>query len=334
MVLNHASLVRATRPGVDAWLKDIAAGIAALVRSGAVERVLRTDRPVYEIPCPAGRSLWEAWEGLRRDTRQRPEEVRWLGELLTKAHLLGEATSEQSRRLSTCQPVRCEAKTLPPSELEFGPDGRYDRDAGRPLVYCAITGGIAVSFPSERAWNGERMTVVFDELVPDDDIERVRKEVDNLSRSQDAGAIGYRCQEPSESPRSGTDLWRRRKELFPHLTFGPDVEGHLAKLNPERLPTLVNRLADLDDSAAAWPDAGGAEPPWTGRVNDESKSVKKNAKWRDARRFRSATGEPVLFLWHARFGKAERIHLRFDKLTREIEIGYVGRKLPTKRFPR
>ncbi len=160
MVLNHASLAHATHSQTDAWLKDVATGIRALVRSGAVQRALRTDRPVYEIPCPEGRSLWEAWDGLRRATRQGPEEVRWLGELLTKAIVLEGATSEQSGRLSTCEPVRCEAKTLPPSELEFGPDGRYDLAAGRPLVYCAITDGIAVSFPSERAWDGDRMTVV------------------------------------------------------------------------------------------------------------------------------------------------------------------------------
>ena len=54
---------------------------------------------------------------------------------------------------------------------------------------------------------------------------------------------------------------------------------------------------------------------------------------RKARRFRSADGERHLFEWHARFGSGMRIHLRFDPRTLEIEIGYVGRKLPTKRFP-
>ena len=334
MVLNHASLARATRPMTDAWLKDVASGIAALVRSGAVQKVLRTDRPVYEIPCPEGRSLWEAWEGLQRRVdrgrpaargRQSPEELRLLGRLLTSVSFLDD--------LSTLEPVRCEATSLPPSGLEFGPDERYDRDAGRPLVYCAIAGGVAVSFPSERVWNGDRVTVVFDELSRNGEIERVRKDVDNLSRSEDASTIGDRCQEPSESPRSGTDVWRRRKELFPHLTLGLDVEEGLAKLNPGLLSTLVNRLADLDDSAAAWPAAGGAKPPWTCSVADESTAVKKNPKWRDARRFRSVTGEPLPFLWHTHSGPVI-IHLRFDAPRREIEIGCVGRHLPTKRFPK
>ena len=108
MVLNHASLVRATGRETDAWLKDVAAGITVLVRSGAVQKVLRTDRPVYEIPCAAGRSLWEAWYRLRREGRQRPEEVRLLGGLLTKCSFLGDTSSE---------PVGCKAEGCGSSSL-------------------------------------------------------------------------------------------------------------------------------------------------------------------------------------------------------------------------
>ena len=69
-------------------------------------------------------------------------------------------------------------------------------------------------------------------------------------------------------------------------------------------------------------------------MSDEGKSVKTNPKFRDARRFRSASGEPVPFYRHARFGEAERIHLRFDAPKDGVEIGYVGSHLPTKRFPK
>ena len=196
MILNHASLAHTTRPEIDTWLKDIAASIAALVRSGAVRNVLRTDRPIYEIPCPEGRSLWEAWNALRhpkgRD-RQCPEEVRFLGKLLQNAPFLEDTSSEPRGRLLSYDPVRCEAQTLPPSRLEFGPDERYDRDAGRPLVYCAISSGIAVSFPLERVWDGDRLTVVFDKVVRNGDIERAWEKIDNLSRSEDASGPCGKC---------------------------------------------------------------------------------------------------------------------------------------------
>ena len=54
-----------------------------------------------------------------------------------------------------------------------------------------------------------------------------------------------------------------------------------------------------------------------------------NPTLHEARRFRSGGGTRVLFEWHARFGSAARIHLRFDARTREIEIGYIGVHLPT-----
>lgn len=320
MVLNHASLARATRTQTDAWLKDIVAGIAALVRFGVVQEVvLRTDRPAYEIPCPAGRSLGEAWDGLLREVRGRPEEMRWLARLLTKVPILCDAS---------CQPVRCEAKTLPPSRIEFGPDRRYDLDAGRPLVYCAINSGIAVSFPSEGAWSGDRVTVVF---VPGADDERVWKDVDNLSRSEDASVLGVRCQKSPELPRSSAETWQRRQELFPNLLFGKDVEANLMQ-QAGLLSTIVRRLKWLDDRAREWKSGGDSPRRWPG-VRDESDSVKNNPRWSEARMFPSRTGERLPFLWHTHIGDL-RVHLRFDESTRKIEIGYVGNKLPTALFPK
>ena len=243
--------------------------------------------------------------------------------------LLDDTSSEPRALLSTYEPVRCEATTLPPSGLEFGPDGRYDRDAGRPLVYCAITSGVAVSFPSERVWNGDRVTVVFDELFRDGDIERVRKEVDNLSRFEDAGPIGDRCRESLEFPRSSAEVWRRRNEMFPNLLFGMDVEGNL-KQQLGLLSTVVNCLRELDDVAREWKKSGGGSPLWTG-VTPESESTMNDPSLSKVRWFRSADGEQRLFEWHARIGSGMRIHLRFAPRTLDIEIGYIGPKPPTKK---
>ena len=106
------------------------------------------------------------------------------------------------------------------------------------------------------------------------------------------------------------------------------MEDHLPALNPGLLPTLVNRLADLDQTASAWMVDGGDAPIWTTKVTPESRSVMNHPRLREARRFRSSSGARVLFEWHARFGKGERIHLRFEAREREIEIGYVGKHLP------
>ena len=118
--------------------------------------------------------------------------------------------------------------------------------------------------------------------------------------------------------------------MFPHLIFGQDVEDHLAELNAGWLPTLVNRLTELDETAAEWVAVGGDAPPWKCKVTPESQSVRdyKRGKLLEARTFLAAGGERVLFEWHARFGSGARIHLRFDASAREIEIGYAGVHLP------
>ena len=100
-------------------------------------------------------------------------------------------------------------------------------------------------------------------------------------------------------------------------------------MNAGWLSTLVNRLADLNAAAEEWLIAGGPAPPWKTLVTPESGQLMSNPTLREARRFRSGGGTRVLFEWHARFGSAARIHLRFDAQTREIEIGYIGVHLST-----
>lgn len=118
--------------------------------------------------------------------------------------------------------------------------------------------------------------------------------------------------------------------MFPHLAFGPEVEGHVDRLNV--LDKVVNRLTDLDASAASW--ASGPAPDWLCDVRAESGAVMTTPRFLEARRFASVTGNREVFALHASFGKGGRIHLRVDAAGRQVEIGYVGGHLPTKRFPR
>ena len=227
--------------------------------------------------------------------------------LSTKSPLLHKIGEDSADRF-----LRCEEKTLL-------------QEDGAPLLLCAITDAIAVSLPSERVWDHDRLTVDFQELRPDGSFGEEEETVDNLARSSHGGAILQRHRERLPPPRDAAGLWQQRTQLFPHLTFGPDVE-QCVELHAGLLPTIVNRLKDLDAAAAAWHD--GAAPPWTCKVTPESDRVMDNPKFREARRFRSGDGTRVLFEWHARFGNGGRIHLRFDASVRKVEIGYVGPHLP------
>ena len=312
MILNHASLADTGRYEALAWLADMASGMAGLVRDGVVRKNLRTCRSVHEIRLLDELSLFDAYRELQR--RGNREESAFLMSLTEKTPLLSGVEPEVADRFRACEAAACEAKTLPP------PDGD-------PLVLCAVTNGVAVGFPSDPVWDRDRVSVIFAEMLRNGEIESAAEDIDNLARSAHAAPIADRHRERLRLEcRSPADLWRRRGQLFPHLTFGPDVEGQLVKVNV--LSTVVNRLANLDTSAATWRESGGAAPSWTCTVTPESESVMQHPKLREARRFRSVGGERLLFEWHARYGDGGRIHLRFDARTREIEIGYVGLHLP------
>ena len=310
MILNHASLTPAAWRDALGFLSDLADGMAGLVRGGAARSTLRMSRSLHEIYWSDRGSLFDAFLQIGREGAR--DRSLFLMKLSEKAPLLSDLGPHVADRFRMCG-----TRTLP-------------TDAGAPLVLCVITDAIAVSFPSEPAWDRDRLAVDFEELLPNGTIEGAREGIDNLARSAHARLIVDRhVKRLRRHCSDAADLWERRRQMFPHLAFGQDVGDHLVRLNAGWLSTLVNRLGDLDDAAAAWADAGGDAPPWTCKVTPESTSVMNNERLREARRFRSVRGELLLFEWHARFGSGARIHLRFDARTRQIEIGYIGVHLPT-----
>ena len=309
MVLNHASVLArgSDRQSIDQWLPDLAGGMAVLVRDRVVRPSLRMARGFHDTPCLPDYSLWAALQGLR--THGRLEEYRFLMGLAAKLPLLSEVEEEIEDRF-----LGCEERMLPP------PDGE-------PLVFCAITDGVAVGFPSAAEWEHDRVTVQFNELLPDGTTEPTSEGIDQLTRSVHAVPICDRYRARLRTGSGPTTLWETREAAFPNLVFGPDVEGDL-KDAANLFPTIVGKLVELDRSAEEWRDKGGPVPRWRTHVSPESVEKMKNAAFREARRMRSHHGTREIFEWHARFGNHGRIHLRFDPVTREVEIGYIGPHLP------
>lgn len=307
MVLHHAS-VRAPDRGTSVrWLQDVSTGMAELVHNKVAQSSLRMPRPLQEVDCLPGYSLFDAYQDIRRDGER--DTYAFLMRLSVKVPLLSEVGVDVKDRF-----LACEAKHLPSED-------------GEPLVFCAITDGIAVGFPSEPAWDGDRLSVGFNELLPDGSLEACSETIDNLTRSVHARPICARHRVSVLQDQSPAVLWERRADVFPRLTFGPDVEFPQACFW-----SVVRRLAELDESVVEWRTVGGAAPRWKCKVTPESDKLMNNKRLREARRFRSRRGTHELFEWHARVGSGMRIHLRFDADTKEVEIGYVGPHLP--RLPR
>ena len=52
----------------------------------------------------------------------------------------------------------------------------------------------------------------------------------------------------------------------------------------------------------------------------------------EKREFRNASGERNIFNLHAMIGSGYRIYFRIDKQNKSLEIGYIGKHLPTMKF--
>ena len=306
MVLNHASLEAGGVEAATEFLKGVASGMSRLVLERVAGYTLRADRQLYEIQCATGVSLWDAMQRLRGPDAR--EEFGFLVRLATKAPLLEGVGPEAKHRFLTC-----ETTSFPPED-------------GSPLLLCALTGGIAIGFPTADRWDRDRLTVEFEELLPNDTFSRESEGIDHLARLEHAAGICSRHREVLRAGLTPGELWSNRRAAFPNLSFGLDVESHIAKLS--HFHTVVGRLIELDSAAGNWRGDGGPKPPWSCHVTNESTTTRNNPKLSEARRYRSNSGERRAFFWHARCGSGLRIHLRFDRERYEVEIGYIGPHLP------
>lgn len=300
MVLNHASLTSPDRHTALTWLRDLAIGMTQL-RSIA-QSSLRTHLPIHEIRITPDLSLFDAYIELKRVGAR--EESVFLMRLSAKYPLESEILPEVRDRF-----LACEGQEIPLEDW-------------KPLVLCVITNWIAIGFPSVPDWDKDRLSVEFNELLPNGSIEATSETIDNLARSEHACLIieRHRAAQLDQDPLA---VWEQRDETFPNLCFGPDVEPP-----PEILGIAIRRLAELEKSVAEWRDVGGAAPRWRCKVTPESESVRYNVTLLNTRRFRSRHGTRELFEWHARIGSGFRIHLRFNAETKDVEIGYIGPHLP------
>ena len=304
MVLNHASVPARDDSNFVNWLKDLAQGMALLVDNKVSGKNLR----VCQKGSGRHENLFHALNILRSSGAR--EEYIFIVSLATKTPLLYEVDERINDRFRSCETTE------------------FPEDHGAPLVLCAITDWIAVGFPTAPLWDNDQLKISFDEILDDESIAVTTEYIDNLTRSIHAGPICDRHEGKFLAGINPVFLWNNREKAFPFLTFGPDVEKNLTEIQSREFHTVVKRLIALNKTAMIWPNKGGTIPPWRTHVTPESYSVNRSKKLRQARVFKSCDGTHKLFEWHARFGSAGRIHIRFDQKLFEIEVGYIGGHLP------
>ena len=318
LVLNHASLTPPTSHDAISWLHEIVTCIAYLgkkrVTSGKAIRVgdFATGW-LDQILCEDGsRVIVDSQLGREKARRLRR---------LRERSLEFEVDTELASRLRGCEATGCPSINLNPND-------------GKPLLLAAFIRGIAISYPSHQTWTNDRLRVKFEELSENGIVQERSIDLDNLSDRTNVKSIANRHQDQLRLDATTPDeFWRTKDVAYPHLKFGVDFKGHLAKVvNQGRFPVATQKIATLNDFARDWKTARGATPPWGSLVRSESESVRNNPSLANQRVFTSADGTKESYFLHTNFTKGDRIHLRIDRATFLVEIGYIGRHLPTKRF--
>jgi len=311
MILNEASFSCDVQSiaNVAPLLTDLARGLAALINERVAEPALRMTRFLYDIPCARDGSLYDAITILQREGRY-VEESRLLRRLAQKVPLIGGLPQDVVDLARLRQSLR------------------VDGEGGDALMICIACTGIAVSSPSDEAWDNFTLSVDFLELIGEE-FREGSEVIDNVARAEHARPIienHNKVVRASINPRS---FWDAKEGMFLGLRFLPGVRRQIEEVDEATLRVVMSRLVSIDAAALKWrQNRAQSLPEWQCKVTPESESTMKNADCVRARTFVTTSGRSEVFELHARFGSGGRIHLWLDDADRAVEVGYIGPHLP------
>ncbi|WP_423928542.1 hypothetical protein [Candidatus Palauibacter sp.] len=195
-----------------------------------------------------------------------------------------------------------------------------DRDQKRLLMRIATKTG----FPEE-AGQALRDRFLLSEFLLTDD--------ESPDAAADARALGMAfllrgiaVSLPSEA------RWRETTIVLRHVWLderGAEVDAQLNRLPAGLLSAVIGKLIVLDQASRAWRADRASTSPALPRCNPESEPTMQ--QYGDLRVFRDRAGVKRTYKLHAMVGSAYRIHLIILHESRALEIGYIGKHLPTSR---
>ena len=202
----------------------------------------------------------------------------------------------------------------------------------RGLGAAYLLHGIAASLPSELRWTQTRLALRHMWLDDDgrdrDDIVEVLNLAEPTQVAEVSGALLQRSRHAllNDPP----DLAARKNECFPHLRFGSALDSQIWSLPPTLLRRVVLKLMVLDDACRKWRQDATMTSPRLTDCRSESRPTMQ--RYGHLRVFPDHEGSNRTYELHVSVGRRYRIHLRVVHRPRVIEIGYVGRHLPTVKY--
>jgi len=312
-VLNEASFENLYSCAGDAVpaLDSVVRGIAGLVSAGVASKNLRASRPLHEIIVAPGVDLWRLAQIAIKDPRFKSSATLFLS-ISQRAPIEAGLDADLLGRLRLADLVK------PPISRPT------------PLVLCALSGRIALGFPTAAQWDVDLLALNLIFLDEEGNETAQPRNVDHLARETHATSIAERHRASIIAVQTPQLFWHNRSSLFPHLAFGLDVENQLRQIGESVFREALQRLCELDRTAATWKTLGSGQPVYLSKVTPESAATMQ--QYGGLRVFRNMSGDPATYELHARLHSGCRIHIRELVSERCIEIGYIGPHLPTRRY--
>lgn len=312
-VLNEASLEAqyACASNALAALDSVVRGIAELVSAGVAGKSLRASRPLHDIAIAPGVDLWRLAQLALKNPRFKSSAILFLS-ISQRVPIEDGLDPDMLGRLNL-------ADLITPTISR-----------ATALVLCALSDRIALGFPTEPQWNIDLLKLTF--ILLDENANQIIEShaVDHLAQEMHAAPIVERHCANRITGQTPQSLWQNRMSLFPHLAFGLDVEDHLHKLGENVFREALQKLLELDRTAATWKSLKAGRPPYFSKVTPESLTTMQ--QYGDQRVFRDMNGNPSTFELHARLHSGFRIYIRELRAEYRIQIGYIGPHLPTRKY--
>lgn len=308
MVLNELSL---QAPANNAQIaRQRMSDLIATAREAAelgVKPILRTHSEFYNVVLASDYRLSD-WVGDKNVAREE-----WQFILLsTKAPFLADIQNPQ-----------IEDRNL---VSEFCYEGKPTEGLG----IAFLLESLALSVSSEPRWESSSLVLEATWLEDDNNLNSEEVSVVHASRLEHVhGHIAWIQNRLRTSVRDGLDLWNRRSELFPSLSFCETVSKQVQFLgsgNP-MLRQVVQRLLELEEYCRSWTAGSFNAGSLPTKTTPESET--RLNKLRQQLTFRCPDGETRLFSWHVRMtgAGAWRLHFSVELGPGKIIIGYIGLKI-------
>lgn len=216
--------------------------------------------------------------------------------------------------------------------LSDGAESEHSPEA-RGLGAAYLLQGVGASLPSERRWTQARLALrhlwLDDGGHDREDTVHILNLAEPIQVAEVSGALLERSQHSLAS--DPLELAATKEERFPHLRFGRAVDRQIRRLPTTLLRRVVLKLMVLDDASREWRQDETMTSPQLADCRPESASTME--QYEHLRIFPDHEGRDRTYEKHVSVGERHRIHILFVRQPRGIEVGYVGRHLPTVKHP-